>query len=357
MVGDRRSIFFWEDIWVVDQKLKDLFHRGCPFAWELGAISILLEHIARMRLKEGVDDDWKWLADSVGSFSKSLKMCITYCYHVRSPERKGESVEAYGYSDMLVIMVNKECKDLSAKRGQRRRCVIKEDIKVTAKEDVFLICMMEDTRGDGLGNDYPWTVSNSLSQSDNDCLLRYGKDQGYEVSNSSAKASDLSLPAIDRGKCLRPLEIESTYNDGTKPPANGKSRLQNSLSVQELGSCDGFNTQKEAFLQSMWIYWRCMTKRIVLAQVNMNTVLRCVNRAGLICSIAFGLNNLAHLDIIGDRTSNTSFGTSKDLFNRGLVYSIELPGNRTPSNRQNQISKRMLATEVNQHSSEESRSS
>ncbi|GAB4857608.1 hypothetical protein Ancab_015515 [Ancistrocladus abbreviatus] len=83
--------------------------------------------------------------------------------------------------------------------------VIKEDIKVIVQDDAFLISVMEDNRGDGLGNNYPCSdkiSSYSLSWSDNDCCALYGKVQGSEVSFSSEKSYEHFSPMLDRKSAL-----------------------------------------------------------------------------------------------------------------------------------------------------------
>ncbi|GAB4858889.1 hypothetical protein Ancab_010365 [Ancistrocladus abbreviatus] len=102
--------------------------------------------------------------------------------------------------------------------------------------------------------------------------------------------------------CPTPLEAVSSYNDAIELPTNGKS-----------GSLNRGRSHTDS-------------------------------------SIANGLINPAHLDNIGDRTTITSLGPSKDLINQGLVHSLELQANGTHSNGG------MMVANVNQCSSDESRS-
>ncbi|GAB4845912.1 hypothetical protein Ancab_024917 [Ancistrocladus abbreviatus] len=139
--------------------------------------------------------------------------------------------------------------------------VIKEDIKVIVKDDAFLISVMEDNGGDGLGNNYPWSdkiSSYSLSWSDNACRALYGKVQGNEAFLSEESYEHFSS-VLDQGKCISLSEAELLNNDGSKQPANEISRSWNRISVRELGSCDlrdcndGLILKKEALLQQMCI--------------------------------------------------------------------------------------------------------
>ncbi|GAB4857698.1 hypothetical protein Ancab_015604, partial [Ancistrocladus abbreviatus] len=208
------------------------------------------------------------LQETLGSkvIEKCLVWPIGHCKVLLSPERGNNFKEFIEWGRIISIDLSTALKErfdvarilISASSYE----VIKEDIKVIIEDDAFLISVMEDNGGDGLGNNYPWSdkiSSNSLSRSNNDCHTLYGKVQGCEVCFSSETSYEHFSPVLNQGKCLNPSEAEPSNNDGSEQPANEISGSWNRISDRELGSCDmrdfndGLHTKKRG-LSSVAVY-------------------------------------------------------------------------------------------------------